>query len=177
MPLPTPHLYEHPDNIASVAIGRQLEGEDGVLFAHFFRPEDQPLTQLEGHLNRFKTAPINSVSTFRQAWRISQLPLPLRRFMWWAGLNLSGGIRARHLGTFGMSVYSGLGADSLHPLSPLTTTLNYGPIRPNGWVDVRLVYDHRVLDGATVAKALGRLEAVLTGQIMTELTGLARQAA
>ena len=43
---------------------------------------------------------------------------------------------------------------------------------PAGDVDVRVVYDHRVLDGATVARALGRLEEVLTGPIVEELHGL-----
>ncbi len=48
------------------------------------------------------------------------------------------------MGTFGVSVYSGLGARSLHPISPLTTTLNYGTIGKDGDVSVRIVYDHRV---------------------------------
>jgi hypothetical protein len=65
------------------------------------------------------------------------------------------------------------GAESLHPLTPLTTALNYGVIGPDGRVDVRLVYDHRVLDGATVARALARLEEVLNGTIAAELRGLA----
>ena len=76
---------------------------------------------------------------------------------------------AIHFGTFALSVYSSLGAESLHPLSPLTTTLTYGPIGRDGRADVRLVYDHRVLDGATVARALARLEAALTGPVLGEL--------
>jgi hypothetical protein len=69
------------------------------------------------------------------------------------------------VGTFGVSVYSGLGAESLHPLSLMTTTLNYGVIAEDGTVDVRIIYDHRVLDGATVARVLGELEEVLNNQI------------
>ena len=57
------------------------------------------------------------------------------------------------MGTFGVSVYSALGAESLHPLTPLTTALNYGVIQENGDVTVRVIYDHRVMDGATVARA------------------------
>ncbi len=71
-----------------------------------------------------------------------------------------------------MSVYSGLGAESLHPLSPLTTTLNYGVIDSQGRVQVRLVYDHRVLDGATVARALVRLEEVLNQEMVGELNAV-----
>ena len=51
--------------------------------------------------------------------------------------------------------------------------LNYGPIGPDGQADVRLVYDHRVLDGATVAAALAHLEDVLHGPILAELSDLA----
>ncbi|MBP3954110.1 hypothetical protein J8F10_02210 [Gemmata sp. G18] len=73
------------------------------------------------------------------------------------------------MGTFGVSVYSALGAESLHPLSPLTATLNYGVIGPDGRVPVRIVYDHRALDGGTVARTLARLEEVLNGDIYREL--------
>jgi hypothetical protein len=84
--------------------------------------------------------------------------------------------RPRYFGTFGISVYSGLGAESLHPISPLTTTMNYGVIAPDGAVDVRIVYDHRVLDGSTVARALVALEAELNGPVLAELRGMAAQA-
>ena len=75
------------------------------------------------------------------------------------------------MGTFGLSVYSSHGAESLHPLSPLTTTLNYGVIREDGTVPVRIVYDHRVMDGATVARALALLEQTLNQDIRAELVG------
>ena len=56
-----------------------------------------------------------------------------------------------------------------HILSPLTTTINYGTLEPDGTLDVRLTYDHRVLDGATVARALAALEEVLHDEIRHEL--------
>ncbi len=34
IPWPWPHLYEHPINVASVAIERRIGTENGVLFAH-----------------------------------------------------------------------------------------------------------------------------------------------
>jgi pyruvate/2-oxoglutarate dehydrogenase complex dihydrolipoamide acyltransferase (E2) component len=91
----------------------------------------------------------------------------------WLGLNLPR-TRPGQFGTFGLSVYSSLGAESLHPLSPLTTTLNYGVIEPDGTVCVRLIYDHRVLDGAMAARALGKLEDVLNGPILNELDEMTR---
>jgi len=169
MSWPWPHLYEHSVNVASVAVGREYQGESAVFFAHFLRPELQSLAQLEAHLRRFREAPVESIGLFRRALQVSRLPRPLRRFFWWVGLNSSGPKRARRMGTFGLSVYSGLGAESLHPLSPLTTTLNYGVVGEDGQVDVRLVYDHRVLDGSTVARALVALEERLNGPILAEL--------
>ncbi len=166
---PRSHLYEHPHNIASVAIEREYQGEPGVFFAHLRGPEQQALRELDAHLRRFKEEPIEHIGLFRRALAMSRLPRPLRRLMWWIGLNSSGPKRAKRMGTFGVSVYSGLGAESLHPLSPLTTTLNYGVIRANGEVDVRIIYDHRVMDGAVIARALALLEQVLNREIVGEL--------
>jgi hypothetical protein len=166
---PRPHLYEHPGNVASVAVERDLDGEDAVLFGHVNSPETKGLRELDALLRRFKEEPVGGISLFRRALQINRLPRPLRRLVWWVGLNAVGRKRAHYFGTFAVSVYSGLGAASLHPLSPLTTTLNYGVIGADGRVDVRLIYDHRVLDGATVARALADLERVLTCEVLAEL--------
>jgi hypothetical protein len=169
---PYAHLYEHPINVASVAIERRFGNEDAVFFATLRCPEKQSLTEIDAQLHGWKKRPVESVPSFRRALLVSRLPWPLRRLVWWLGLNLSGRKRAHYLGTFGVSVYAGLGAASLHPLSPLTTALNYGVIDKSGAVDVRLIYDHRVLDGATVARALGELERVLNGEVLAELRRL-----
>jgi hypothetical protein len=166
---PQPHLYEHPINVASIAVERRLDDEDAVLFIHLKSPETLSLLELDLQLRRAKEQPIESIGSFRRALLVSRLPWPLRRFAWWLGLNASGRKRTHFFGTFGVSVYSGLGAASLHPLSPLTSTLNYGVIAQDGSVDVRLIYDHRVLDGATVARALAELQRVLGCEILAEL--------
>lgn len=173
---PWPRLYEHPCSIASVALERDFEGEPAVFFAHVHGPEFQPLPDIEAHLRRCKEAPLDQLGLFRRALTIARLPGPLRRFLWWQSLEWSGPKRAKRLGTFGFSAYAGLGASSLHPLSPLTSTINYGLIDADGGVDVRLIYDHRVLDGATVARALATLEQVLHEDVLTELRQLASAA-
>jgi hypothetical protein len=166
---PTPHLYQHPTSVASIAIGRPFGDEEAIFFAHLADVETRKPAAIDDKLRQYKTAALDSIGTFRRTLRVTRLPRPLRRLLWWAALNVSGRQRARIAGTFGVSVYGGLGASSLHPLSVLTTTLNYGFIEPNGDVDVRLVYDHRVLDGATVARALVDLESVLNHEILAEL--------
>jgi hypothetical protein len=94
----------------------------------------------------------------------------VRRFLWWSTLNISGFKRCKRFGTFGLSTYGSLGAEQLHPISPLTTTLTFGPIDPvAGRVIVKLIYDHRVLDGAFVARRLKEIEETLNGAILDEL--------
>jgi hypothetical protein len=88
---------------------------------------------------------------------------------WWSTLNVSGFKRAKRFGTFGLTSYGALGAESLHPISPLTTTLTFGPISPTGEVVVKLIYDHRVLDGAYIARRLRDIETNLNGAILDEL--------
>src|SRR5437588_8097627 len=134
-----PHLYEHPVNVASVAIERRLDSEDAVFFVQVRGPEHLSPEQLDGYLKDCKELPVEQVGTFRRALRLGAWPRPLRRLVWWVGLNFSGYKRARNFGTFGVSVYSGLGAEALHPLSPITTTLTYGVIAEDGTVDVRVV--------------------------------------
>src|SRR6516164_599028 len=40
LPYPWPHLYEHPITIASVAVERRYQEEEGVFFGHLRGPED-----------------------------------------------------------------------------------------------------------------------------------------
>jgi hypothetical protein len=166
---PVPRLYQHPINVTSIPVERRFGDEDAVFFVHMRQPERLALTEIDGRLRYWKDAPLERVAAFRRVLRLSRLPLPLRRFLWWVGLNVSGRKRAHYMGTAGITTYGGLGAASLHPLTLLTTTLNYDIIGPDGVVDVRLTYDHRVVDGSTVARALADLEHVLTHEIVAEL--------
>jgi hypothetical protein len=166
---PRARLYEHPISVASLAVERRVGDEDAVLFFPLRRPDTRALVDIEARLCWMKEEPIENFGSFRRLLSITRLPWPVRRALWWAGLNTFGRKRAHFMGTFGVSAYSSLGASSLHPLSLLTTTLNYGVIDPDGGVDVRVVYDHRVMDGSTVARALADLERVLRHEIVAEL--------
>lgn len=171
---PRPHLYQHPINVASLAVERRFGDEDAVFFCRLRRPDELTLEDIDRRLQHWKERPLDSSGDFQRMLRVSRYPRPLRRLLLWMGLNVWGRKRATMLGTWGVTAYSGLGAASLHPLSLLTTTLNYGVIASNGSVDVRLTYDHRVLDGATVARALAELEGVLTHEILAELHKMPR---
>lgn len=172
--LPWPHLREYPSSIASLAVEREYQGEPCVFFGRISHPARLPLRELHARVREFAEAPIDQVRPFRKLLDFARWPRFVRRTLLRLGLNLPN-TRPGQFGTFGLSVYSSLGAESLHPLSPLTTTLNYGVIAANGDVSVRLIYDHRVFDGSTAARALGRLEQVLHGPILAELRELASQ--
>lgn len=169
MSLPWGQLYEHPGTIASVGIERDFQGEKAVFFGKIPAPEELSLAEIEALLQYYKNEPIEQIASFRLGLNLSRLPLPARRLIWWLGLNLRGLIRAGVFGTFGISVVASLGAAGLHLLSPSTVTLNYGVFEANGALDVRLAYDHRVMDGANAARAMADLEEVLNGIIVNEL--------
>ncbi len=166
---PLARIYEHPQTNCSLAIERTFEGEEGVFFGMFRAPEGQTISELQRSLIEFKNAPLEEIGFFRRMIRISRFPTPIRRFLWSASLNASGRARAKRFGTFGVTTLGGQGVEQIHPLSPLTTTLTFGPIDARGKVTVKIIYDHRVLDGAYVARRLDDLEQMLNGAILDEL--------
>lgn len=165
---PWPQLYEYPQSVAAITYERDYRGEKAVLMARVKAPARLSIAGLSDIVRNTQTQPVDQIKDFRLAFRTAGLPSPIRHLMMWLGLNL-GRQRANYFGTFHVSVYSGLGAESFNPLSPLTTLLNYGPIDAEGQVNVRILYDHRVMDGATVARALDRFEAILNGVIADEV--------
>jgi hypothetical protein len=168
---PWPHLSESPASSANIIFERDYSGEFALFFCRVENPAAMPLGELSAVVELCATAPIDSIVEFRRGLRLAALPRPLRRLMLWLALNIAGR-REKHFGTFGLSAFSGLNADSLHPLSPLTTLLNYIFVTEEGLADVRITYDHRVMDGATVARALKRLEEILNGPIIDELRAI-----
>ena len=76
---PTPHLYQHPTSVASIAIGRPFDEEDAVFFAHLADVETRNLANIDDKLRQYKTAAIDSISTFRRTLRVTRLPWPLHR--------------------------------------------------------------------------------------------------
>jgi hypothetical protein len=170
IPFPWPHLYEHSISACAILMEREFEGENIVLGAKLRGPDMQTLAELDDALRVYRETPILEVSHFRQWLRLGRLPGLVRRFIFWTTLNLSGWKRAKRIGTFAISSLGNLGVEQHHPISPLTTYLTFGPISPTGTVNVKIIYDHRVMDGRTVARCLCDLEATLNTAILQELT-------
>lgn len=65
------------------------------------------------------------------------------------------------------------GAGITHVLPLLTSQLHYGMIDRDGRLEMRVSFDHRVLDGAAAAQALADMERVLLDELVRECTELA----
>jgi hypothetical protein len=166
---PYPRLYQHPISTASIAVERPYGNDNAVFFMQLHSPETHALTDIDQRIKWFKDRPLGSSAIMRRQLLIARMPWPVRRALWWSALHVNGRLRVRMLGTYGVSVYSGLGAATLHPTCVLTSTISYGVIQPDGSVPVRVSYDHRTLDGADVARALDSLERFLKHEIVAEL--------
>lgn len=174
---PRPRLYEHPHSVMAVIVERECDGEMSLLPALYPQPESTSIAELSNWLQECKQRPISEIRAFRRALRVARWPAPVRRLAWWGAMEWNGRCRARQFGTFGVSVTASFGADTLAVRSPLTTTLHYGTLEADGSLPMRLTFDHRVLDGANVARALVEMEAVLLGAVLDELRASNRVAA
>ena len=83
---PWAHLYEHPVNVASVAVERRLpDGEDAVLLGQSVRQAWKSMRgpdQIDTFLQECKERPIERIGTFRRALRVSRYPWIIRRMLW-----------------------------------------------------------------------------------------------
>jgi hypothetical protein len=175
VPYPWAHLYEHPTSDCALLLERDYEGESMVIGAKLRAPEEQSLADLDKEMSRFRSAPLQEIGYFRQWLRLGRMPGFVRRLIFWTTLNLSGYKRAKRLGTFAISSLGNLGVEQHHPISPLTTYLTFGPISASGEVEVKIIYDHRVMDGRVVARCLHDLEETLNTAIAAELKELLPQ--
>ncbi|MFO0804617.1 MAG: hypothetical protein U0791_16025 [Gemmataceae bacterium] len=172
--VPYSRLYEHPESTALIAVERELEGERAVLSYPLHRPEGKSLNEIDSELAMLRTRPLHEVKAFRRAVRVARLPRPLRHLILATGLQVRGAWRQRYFGTFMASNVAPAGADLTHGLSIHTAFLSPAAVEADGHTTLRLFVDHRVIDGATVARALVEMEAALRGPLLAELRSLAR---
>jgi hypothetical protein len=166
---PWPRIYVHAHSTAVVAVARAWEGQPAVLGAKVVAPERQSLADVTGHLRSFAERPVWDVSDFRQLLRLGRAPWPLRRLAFWGTLYWSGPKRAKRFGTFGVSSLGGLGVEQVYSPHCLTTYLTFGPVSADGDVTVRVVYDHRVMDGRELAEAVVDLERIVETRMAGEM--------
>lgn len=169
MKWPIPHLYEHPQTVARMTVARNIDGENWLFFARIISPEAIPLRELQRTIDSFKESPVERVPSFQRQTNFSRYPVFIRRPIWWWALNSSGTRHAYRFGTFAMTSISGYGATAVQPKCLSTSTLTFGPVDNDGQVDVRIIFDHRVFDGALAGDILSQLKTVLETDIVDEL--------
>ena len=175
--LPWPHLYELPQSVASIIIERDWphdgdNGEKALFLGRLKAPDAATLPDLAARMRVHKTAPIDSIADFRRALAIARLPLPLRLLLIWLSLNIGRQV-PNFMGSFAISALGSHGAAIIDTIPVWSSFLNYGPIAPDGGVDIYLSVDHRVIDGGPAARAIRALEVALNGPVLDELRMLA----
>jgi len=172
----TPRLATSSQSVATLAINRSDErAADRLFFARLPAPDTLPLVAIQAFVDHHASAPVTEI--FRRQLELELVPGWLRRAILRWNMNSASAKRPGRIGTFSMSSLAGFSAGNhFHP-TLCTTSLCQGPLDDAGRCRVTLIADHRVLDGATVARALQRLEEVLTREIATELRTLPAAAA
>lgn len=171
--LPWPHLYEHPVSVVGVVVEREWNGASAVFFDQIVAPEALPLREIDAIVRGLRDRKVESVGGFRRQIRFSRLPMPLRRLFWWLGLRVSGYLHARYFGTFAVNSITLPRAGVVQTTSPITMSLVHMPLAPQGHMLLVGAFDHRVLDGMQVGRALGQVEAAINNEIRDELLAMA----
>jgi hypothetical protein len=165
---PWPYLYEYPQSAVTITINREHEGEPCVLPLTIRDPASYPIRAIADTIDLHVRAPIMEITAFRRALSIGRLPGLLRRPLVWIGYNVPRS-RAAYFGTCAVTSVSFTGSELMYVPTPTTTLLTFGVFGPDGRTPVRLVVDHRVMDGMQFAAILERLEAIMHGPILEEL--------
>jgi 2-oxoacid dehydrogenase/acyltransferase catalytic subunit len=176
MPLPWPHLYEHPNCIASFVVERAWNGEQAIFGDQIHAPERLSLRQIDNLLRGIKGAPIEALGGFRRIIRITGYPLLVRRLLWSLVLKGAGRLRARYFGTVCVNLLGGRNMQVSQSVTLHAISLFHGPLQPDGIMKLHVFLDHRVIDGASAARWLADLEATLNRDIVAELDSEARNA-
>jgi hypothetical protein len=176
VPWPWKHLYEHPMSECAILVEREWGGENVVLTGKLRAPELRGLAEIQDYLLYLRDTPVWDVGHYRRSLRVGRYPGWLRRLLFWQSLYLSGAVKCRRFGTFMISSMGTLGVEQMHPLTTLTTYLTFGPISDAGKVEVKVIYDHRVVDARTVARALNALEDRINVEMAAELAEMSANA-
>jgi len=168
---PSARLYEHPQSVAAIVVGRDLHDEDAVFLGLMQAPENLSLPEIQGRVRQLKESPIEEIGSYRRIIRTTKLPWPMRRFLWWYGLCVSGKQKSINFGTYSVNSVRTMGIRVIQFISPGTTAIYYDSPDPSGALNVQMAFDHRVFDGTTAGRALAELEKVLNNEIVAEITG------
>jgi len=168
---PGTRLATAAESVATLAVNRIEDGEDRLFWARLAAPDARSLPEIQQFIVDCATKPVEEM--FKRQLQLEMVPGFLRRTILRWNMNSFSRKRAARIGTFSLSTLAGMGATNRFHPTICTTSLSYAPLDADGNCLVTLIADHRVLDGAVVARALARLEEVLCHEMLAELRGLA----
>jgi hypothetical protein len=174
LPFPWPHLYLHPHAVATMVVERAWNGRPAVFFVQIKRPDMLSLMEIDVILRGLKRRPVESVGGYRRLIRFSRLPSIVRRPVWSFALRWSGRLRSEYFGTYSVHSFPVRRAQVMQSTTPISFSLIYGLLGPDGDMLVQLVMDHRIVDGLTSHRIMLAIEAAMKEEIVAELTATAR---
>jgi len=170
-----PRLATTNQNVATVAVNRSEDGSERLCWGRLDRPEELPLLAIQQFIDDCGHKPIEDM--FKRQLELEMLPGWLRRLVLRWNHRSRSTKRAARLGTYSLSTLAGLGGSNRFHPTLCTTSLSYQPLEPDGRCLVTLIADHRVVDGALVARSLAQLETILQHDLVSELHSLAAPSA
>jgi hypothetical protein len=173
LPFPWPRLYLHPRAVATLVVEREWNGRHAVFFDQIKRPDLLSLAEIDVILRGLRRRPVEDVGGFRRLIRFSRIPWIVRRPLWSFALRWSGRLRSEYFGTYSVHSFPVRRAHIMQSTTPISFSLIYGLLDPDGNVLVQLLMDHRILDGLTSHRIMLAIEAAMKEDIVTELTAAA----
>ena len=153
--------------VATLAINRIENDTEQLCWARLHQPETLPLVDIQRFIDECCSAPSNEL--FKRQRELEMLPGFLRRAVLRWNLRSASRKRSTRIGTFSLSTLAGYGASNhFHP-TLCTTSISYRPVEADGRCLVTMIADHRVIDGAVVARSLATLEKFLQQDLVHEL--------
>jgi hypothetical protein len=174
LPFPWPRLYLHPNAVATLAVERGWNGRPAVFFDQVKCPELLSLVEIDVILRGLKRRPVESVGGYRRLIRFSRLPWIVRRPLWSFALQWCGWLRSRYFGTYSVHSFPVRRAQVMQSTTPLSFSLIYGNVNPDGDVLIQLMMDHRIVDGLTSHRIMLAIEAAMKADIVGELSAAAQ---
>jgi hypothetical protein len=160
---PFPYLYQYQRTVAMLAIEREIEQENMVMYLKIDSPEKLSLESIHQMIHESKTMNPQDNLSFRRFLKFNRFPFLLRRLYWWMGVHLPM-FKMHYFGTFGVTG-AGRGLRSLTIKSPVG--VNFVFDTASGLF--RLFWDHRLFDGVIVTRMLNELQHIFDTTILKEL--------
>ena len=173
LPFPWPRLYTHPHPVACVAAERIWKGAPATFWDRFKNPATLPLAEIHRRREGMSRLPVESIGGFRLQIRGTRAPWIARRLMWHIAVQWSGRLRSEYIGTYS-TAKTPQRVQVLFLTAPISFSFNWTAPAPNGDLQLRVFFDHRLIDATGVGRIVDAIAQAMNEPIAAELTVLAR---